>query len=239
MIFNGTDLSSLILVTAIGGRGLLGQEVIRTTVPGKDGSYPLRRYLKERPIPVDFVITNGETKSIREKVDELTPILRFDQDAPIVFPDEPGRTYYGALDGQPDWDEIKAIGRGRFHFLCSDPCKYGIEKTLSFGNSVNFNPGGNYKTFPKIEITFTATSSECKITHQSGKYVRVIKNFIVGDTLIIDFATGKITLNGSVSMQILDWVNSEFFTLSPGTQTLTVSPSGKGNSKVSWKPRWT
>ncbi|MFS0776267.1 distal tail protein Dit [Neobacillus sp. 3P2-tot-E-2] len=237
--FNGVDLSNLIKVKSIGGRGPLSQSVVRTTVPGKDGAYAQRKKIPERPIPVTFDITGASLTDIHQKVDSLNAILNTESDVPILFSDEAGKTYYGQLDGQPNWEEMRYKGRGSFNILCCDPCKYGAETSTTFVNTGSPNVSGNNKTFPKLEVTFTASATEYKITHvATGKYVRVIDTFVAGEVLGIDFATGKITLNGTVAMSILDWSNSEFFPLKPGANSLSVTPTSIANTKVLWKPRW-
>jgi predicted phage tail component-like protein len=237
--FNGVDLGNLIRVPYIGGRGPLAQNIIRTTVPGKNGSYPIRKTLPERSIPVEFMILGNSFEQLRQNVDTLNGILNVDFDAPITFTDEPGRVYFGQVDGEPDWEEFLKNGKGKITFLCCDPLKYSPQETnTSFANNTAYpNVSGTYKTYPRIEATFTAAATEFKITHtQQNKYVRVTRNFVAGDKLVIDFATGKITLNGNVTMPILDWVNSDFFTFQPGAQTLTVTPGT--TTKIFWKSRW-
>jgi phage-related protein len=98
---------------------------------------------------------------------------------------------------------------------------------------------GTYKTFPRIEATFTAAASEFKIEHtQKGEYVRVVRDFVEGDVLEIFFGSQKIVLNGIITMTSLDWANSDFFTLDPGAQTLTIEPVDVSDTKIYWKPRW-
>jgi len=240
MMFNGSDLTAILRVTSVGGRGALTQNIIRTSVPGREGSFRQRREIPEKVLPVSFVVVEAAKADLRNSVDALNLIFNVDSDVPIVFPDEPTVTYYGSLDGQPDWEEILAIGKGTINILCCDPFKYGAEVSVNFsGDQANPSVSGNHKTYPRVEATFTASATEFKVLHTpTNKYVRVIRNFVAGDILVIDFATGKITLNGLVAMPILDWVNSEFFQLGTGTQNVKVTPTSKATTKIFWRPRW-
>jgi predicted phage tail component-like protein len=240
IIYNGVDLSNRIDVTKIGGRGPLSQNVIRTSIPGMEGSYYQRRKLPERPIPVSFEMVGNSLEEVRQNVDDLNATLNSEIEVPIEFLDEPGKTYFGSLDGQPDWDELYFIGKGTINLLCCDPLKYGAEVFETFANDeATPNVDGTYKTFPRIEATFTAAASYFKVTHtQQNKHVRVNRDFVAGDVLEVDFRTGKIMLNGIVTMPLLAWETSDFFTLTPGAQTLNVEPSAVADTKIYWKPRW-
>lgn len=239
IIFSGINLEDYILVQDVGGRGPITVGNTHQSIPGRDGSITVGQALKSRMLWVKFAVKGESLVDLRQRVDVLNGLLYTTEDVPIQFTDEPGKTYYGRLDGSTDWEEIIYIGKGVFYLHCSDSLKYGSEMNAAFANdTVNLNVGGNYKTFPKFAVTFTAAASEFKFTHPSGKYVRLIRNFIAGDELEVDFKTGKITLNGSLSMPILDWANSQFFELTPGSQTLTVTPAAVASVNIYWQSRW-
>ncbi|MEW9503235.1 distal tail protein Dit [Jeotgalibacillus marinus] len=235
--FNGYDLTDLIQVTDINGRGPLSQTIISQSIPGKDGSFFQRRQLTERTLSVSFVVIADFLEDLRDKVDTLNSILITDKEVPIIFSDEPDKTYYGILEGDSDIDETVFIGQGTVSFLCSDPFKYGQETSIELEEETVVNVQGTYGTYPKLEVRFETQSDEFVITRSdTGQFVRIIRDFSPNDFLEVDFATGKIIINENVSMATLDWSNSDFFMLSPGSQEITISPST--NSKLIWTPRW-
>jgi predicted phage tail component-like protein len=210
------------------------------SIPGVPGGRLINTVTQVRTIKQHVFFKGADKPDLRKIEEEIAAWLITDEPVELVFDDEPDRVYFAVVDGSLDINELVNVGEGTITFICPDPYKYGAETNISFvNNAASPNVGGTYKTFPRIEATFTAAATEFKVTHaSSGKYVRVIKNFIVGDKLIIDFVKRKITLNGIVTMPILDWAKSDFFPLSVGTQTLNVTPTGKATVKIYWRPRW-
>lgn len=128
MIFNGVDLRDFIRVTDIAGRGPLSQTIIRQSISGKEGALFQRRKVLERVLSVSFMVVpkSRSLLDLREVVDTLNSILMTDKEVPILFLDEPDKTYYGILE-TANLDETVYIGQGTVSFLCSDPFKYGQE----------------------------------------------------------------------------------------------------------------
>jgi predicted phage tail component-like protein len=231
--FNGTVLP--VTVTEVLGRGPLVQEVTRVAIPGRSGSYYIKKRGLERPLFVRFMITNASSSAeLRTRVDELNGILDVPRPAPIVFSDEPGRTYYGILEGESDWEDIVRHGRGELPIICPDRHKYGTEKTVSGTTVTN---GGNAEASPIITANFSASADEYKIEHPDGGFVRVIYNFVSGDVLEIDLAKRKVTINDNLQMAAYDW-RSQPFVLMPGTNSLTATPSSGVSTSVKYRERW-
>jgi predicted phage tail component-like protein len=255
VLFNGTDLSDLIVVDPdkITGRGPLYQVITMQDISGRrNGSYFVRKKRPSRTLGVPFTLIGKSNIDKRQKVDELNNILYVPEPSSIVFEDESDKTYYGIIDGVPDWNEIVETGQGILPFTCPDPNKYGPSKTLTMGVSEGdtvvtlfadqaseyADYGAPVSALPVFNVTFDNPSSEYKITHvESGKYVRVIYDFVAGDTLIIDHKTRKITINDVTHMTALDWANSEFFELVTGNNHFTIT-DGVANTDITYIPRW-
>ena len=54
--FNGIDLSDIIRVTDISGRGPISPSIIRQSIPGKEGVLFQRREITERLLSVSFIV---------------------------------------------------------------------------------------------------------------------------------------------------------------------------------------
>lgn len=210
------------------------------SIPGLPGALHVNSVTEMKPIPVPVVIEKGTFTDLERAKEDLAAWLITDEPKPLVFDHDPKRTYYAYVEGSFDAEKLFEKERGVITFLCPDPYKYGAETNLSFANdSVVVNNTGNGKTQPWLNITFTASATEFKVQHAAkGEYVRVIRNFVAGDVLEIDFRTKKITYNGTVSMNLLDWANSKWFFLEPGSQTLNITPAAKTTTKIYWNPKW-
>jgi|GEM_PF-5753710 len=88
-----------------------------------------------------------------------------------------------------------------------------------------------------LNAVFTTTASELKIEKLSGEYVRIVKSFVAGDILIINFDTKEITVNGVNAKSYLD-INSIFFYLNSGDNILKITPDGVTDTAISYIPRW-
>ena len=206
-------------------------------VPGRQGSILFPRELADRRIELDCAFVGSSLADIRAKARDIAAWLHTDDRANLSFDDEAGKTYKGKLASAVDFDHIGKMGRFSLSFVC-EPLAYGSEATTNFtGDSATVANSGNYPAPAIIEATFTDAASEFKVT-LGTKYVRVVHGFALNDTLKIDTGTGAILINGSRTMDKLDWQNSIFFDLAVGANTLNITPTGKCTAKVKYTPRW-
>ena len=124
----------LFIVIEVNGRGPMSQETTRMTVPGHSGSYYQSRSSPERILEVRFFLNGQSLSGLQDKIDRLNDILNVDEPVPIIFADQPDKTFYGILDGDADWQEIQDKGIGTITFVCPDPHKYGREKTQTIND---------------------------------------------------------------------------------------------------------
>ncbi|WP_342489175.1 distal tail protein Dit [Cytobacillus sp. FSL W7-1323] len=235
MSFNGHVLP--IRIYRVGGRGPIEQEVIGQEKVNGPGAYFIKRRLKPRRLPVDFTIISSGLSDMRSKIDMLNSMLYVKEPVPIVFSDEPDKTYYGILNGEHDWDEIVYRGRDTLPFVCLDPFKYGTERSYTIDHGTILN-GGSVETCPTFEVVFTDSASEYVITHQeTGGFIRVIWNFVAGDRLIIDTSKRKVIINNNLRMPAYDWM-SRPFNLVPSSNSFAIAQSDFSTTKIKFTPKW-
>jgi len=234
--FNGVDLGEYLTVNNIDRSILPAQENTTINIPGRAGSLFVKKKDGSKPIPCEITIVEENSGLLRLKLNELASVLGTNTPSALIFSDEPTMTYYGIVDGQTDLDEIVAIGRGTITFLCPNPYKYETEtQAVSALGEVSPTVSGNVGTYPIAECTITADAAEYVIEHVAkAKKVRLISPFVIGDTISINFNTGKILINGLLRMTTYDFTNSRWFTLDPGANVLTVSD----DTTIKWRPAW-
>lgn len=234
MTFNGEVLP--LKISKVGGRGPLFQEVYRRSRVNADGSYFIKKRFPERPMPVDCALISENIDDMRVLVNRLNEILDVPKPVPIVFSDEPTMTYTGILEGLPDWDEFIYKGKGVLPFM-REPHKEGTERTYTVGASAITN-GGSKGSNPIFTITFTAPASEFKITHQeTGKYVKVVYDFVAGNTLIIDLRKRKVLIDNILQMTAYS-LDSQPFEILPGSNTFVITPTSAATTQITFKPKW-
>jgi predicted phage tail component-like protein len=122
-------------------------------IPGRAGGYLQSTDTDVRVLEVPVTIKGDNLQSIKE---DLATWLITDKPAPLVFDDEPDRTYYAVVDGSLDLDELVRRGQGVIRFICPDGYKYGAEHTYIIppGNNIfDVENKGTAEAEPKFKIT--------------------------------------------------------------------------------------
>lgn len=237
-IFNGISSDSFGIIVKDIKRPLLpDQNDNYLQIPGRHGSYLFNRELSDRIIEIDCVLAEDTIENLRDKLRQIAVWLYVDERKPLSFADELDKYYLAKLNGAIDVEQIIAIGQFTLRFRC-DPLAYGAEQQASFtDDTVTVTNEGTFEALPVFEATFTAAASEWKVT-LGPKYVRVVHSFQIGDTMEVNCATGAVLINGGRALDKLDWQNSVFFSLPPGTNTLEITPATVCTATVRFKPRW-
>lgn len=122
-------------------------------VPGMAGAYLSDTDTDVRVIEQPIYIKSKTKPELRKLEEDLASWLITEEPAPLIFEDEPDRTYYAVVDGSLDIEEVVRNGKGIITFLCPDPYKYGAEKEVTFESSASFDVEGTVETEPIIEVT--------------------------------------------------------------------------------------
>jgi predicted phage tail component-like protein len=206
-------------------------------IPGRHGSFLFSGELADRLIEVECVISKATLANLSAEIRNIAAWLYTTDRESLSFDDEPTLYYLAKTEGQIDLEQIASVGRFTITFRC-EPLAYGPEQQADFvSDQATINNPGTFEALPVFEAIFTAVAAEWKIT-LGAKYVRVLHDFQIGDTLEVNCATGAVLVNGVRAMDKLDWQNSEFFTLPPGENTLTITPAGVCTATTTFKPRW-
>ncbi|WP_367386947.1 distal tail protein Dit [Bacillus vallismortis] len=222
--FNGIDISPFFYVKSTTGRGVMSREVNTATIGNRPGGFFRGTRLPIRTITIDVLFAFSSEEELKKKQEELTYILHAEEPKPLIFHDEPDRIYYAIFESVSEGEEKDGFQQATLTFICPDPKKYGAaaESELNAGVQVFTNPG-YAEIEPKIECVFkeAATSYEVAILNGDGsvsKTIKVVYNFIAGDTLIVDSSKRKVTCSGKLIMTALQ-IQSEWFTLPPKVPT--------------------
>jgi predicted phage tail component-like protein len=207
-------------------------------VPGRQGSVLFPRELQDRYIDLDCAFIEKNFPDIRIRAREIAAWLHTVDRAILSFNDEPDRYYRGKLATQVDFEHMATMGQFSLTFRC-EPLAYGGEQNAYFVNGTAIvNNLGTYASPLVFAATFTGTAAEWKVTGPGDNYIRVVHDFQIGDTLEVNAATGAVLINGTRALDKLDWQNSRFFNLRVGLNDLTITPTGKCSTTVSWVPRY-
>nr|WP_289038288.1 distal tail protein Dit [uncultured Allobacillus sp.] len=200
MLFNGIDLSPYMRIKDIRGRGLINRRVNAITAPGMDGEYSELVETPAKLLEVEARITGVD---LRATIDDLNGILATDEPVPIVFPDEPEKTYYGIVEESSEDGELIHLNRHDATFIIrrSDPYKYGPEQSINFtSDTAIINNEGTAEAKPVIELTAKEPVTFAMVSN--GDEYNLVGTPADDDVQIVDAKTTVLYENGST---IDDW----------------------------------
>lgn len=237
LTFNGGKASDYALnVVSIGRDFLPPVKNNYLDIDGRNGSYFAGSTLDKKVITVPVNIVATSDLDLRNKARAIGGWLYTTEEVAFSFDDEPNLVYTGKVE-EASLEEVLRFGSGTLKFVCGKPTADGLAKSVTVTSGTAFTVGGTAPAFPTFTVSFTASATEWKVTNADGKYIRVVDNFVAGDTLVIDCSTGKITINGTVSMPTLD-IQSRFFSLKVGSNTLTITPTAVSTCTADYKEQW-
>lgn len=226
-----TDSTGSFKTLTVSGRGNQHNRFNTITIGGVDGVRETSKKLDPTDITVKFKLKDETNEGFIERVNRLKSLL-YHQQKLLRFTDE-DCFYYATVQAIEFEEEESNDLIGHIHFFCSDPYKYGSEINASIGTINNNTP---YEWIPSFEVTFTGTVNHLQILHrQTNKRLRVIYNFISGDTLLLDSITRKVAINGVTRMQTLT-PSSEWFNLIEGANSFTIS--SRASVRIKYRKRW-
>ena len=218
-------------------------------VPNRDGSYLFGRELSDRIIKVDCSVFTSALVDLRLSIRQISAWLFTRQRVQLIFDDEQDKYYMAKYDGAIGLNQITTDGEFSLIFRC-EPYAYSITPTqtqtvdavflfpnYATGVGLGISNLGTAPVFPKFTVTFTAPATEYKLLLVGTNYVRVVRNFIAGDILVIDHSISKITVNGVNAMLNLD-LSSRFFAVPLVGAQVTPSPIGVAQILVTFNGRW-
>lgn len=107
------------------------------TVKGRPGGYLSDVETEVLVIVVKFLIDGETAEILRKNAEDFADWLTTKQPQPLVFSDEPDRTYYAITEGSIDPDELVLYGITDVTFICPDPHKYGMTRTHTFTGDIH------------------------------------------------------------------------------------------------------
>lgn len=234
--FNGIDLSGYFTVNSISGRGVVGYDINTVTVVGRDGERYAGKYRPSRELEVSYTIPSENAENLREIIDELNAILNVTEPVPIVFSDEPDKTYFGVPEDASEDGEFVRWHQGEITFLCTDPYKYGPEREAEFpADVVTLRNNGSAEASPIFEMEVQKPITFAMIQNQNEEYQLVGRPVDEDSTeQVVDTKSSVLYENGSTidtwATATQDMVDSNFGNISGtmGSDSSGIRANGYG-----------
>lgn len=228
-VFNGinldeelTDENGSFITLTVSGRSNLTQKINTIEVPGMDGLIEQDgAKLEPREITVKYKISDRTNEGFRKRLDKLNSLLEGSKKE-LMFTDEDALFYATLLTNDIPEEESNNLV-GTITFLCSDPFKYGPEKTVeTTSDTFIVENEGTADANPIIELTATQKATFAMISNGEeynlvGKPSDVDQQLVDEKVVVLDEIGDTIDtwqpapgfngtfVNGSQGIQVGDW----------------------------------
>lgn len=235
MIFNDIDFGDYIKVEKVRDPLLPPILNLRREVPGKNGSLYKRNKLEPKNIEVEIRLIEKNRSKVKEKARTVSRLLYTKEPKKLRFKEEPDKYYLAILDSSTDLERFLFTGFSILTFVALDPIAYGETKTIDITNSPIILNEGTHSTTGTITVEITEATNNLQVTLQNtGEFIYVSHDFVVGDTILIDLEEEMIYKNGYSIMHDC-YLESDFFDIPTGEFQISVS---SGNATLEFTERW-
>lgn len=192
---NGTPLNQLVegyRHLTVTGRGLLGQSVKSTSVPGRRGVWVEDVSDDERQLEIKYKLEADTSSKMRDKFAKLNKILRTHASSgflEITFKDEPEYVYYGYFSGADAIEEKSLSIISKFTLLVPD----GYKKKRAQNSTGPVTLSDALEVLPEsITVTPIGTVNQVQIINGT-KVLSFSGSYVAGKDLVVTFGNEEVT----------------------------------------------
>lgn len=237
MSINGVPLNQLVdgyTHLTVTGRGLLGQTIKKSSVPGRRGVWVEDVSDDERQLEIKYKLEADTSSKMRDKFAKLNKILRTHTSSgflEITFKDEPEYVYYGYFSGVDAIEEKSLSIISRFTILIPD----GYKKKRAQNSTGLVTLSDALEVLPEsITVTPTGTVNQVQIINGT-KILSFSGSYVAGKDIVVTFGQEEVTAvyNGRNILSELDRFSPlEQFTVRNGD---TITAKNASVKKVVWR----
>lgn len=237
MSINGVPLNQLVegyRHLTVTGRGLLGQSVKSTSVPGRRGVWVEDVSDDERVLEIKYQLEAKSSAEMRDKFAKLNKILRTYASSgylEITFKDEPTFTYYGYYSDADDIEEKSLSVVSKFTLLVPD----GYKKKSAQNSTGLVSLSDASEVLPEsITVTPTGTVNQVQIINGT-KILSFSGSYVAGKDIVVRFGADEVTAtyNGrSILSELERFSPLEQFTVKNGD---TITAKNATVKNVVWR----
>lgn len=237
MSINGTPLNRLVdgyTHLTVAGRGLLGQTIKKSSVPGRRGVWVEDVSDDERQLEIKYKLEADTSSKMRDKFAKLNKILRTHASSgflEITFKDEPEYVYYGYFSGADEIEEKSLSIISKLTLLVPD----GYKKKQAQNSTGPIALSDALEVLPEsITVTPTGTVNQVQIINGT-KVLSFSGSYVAGKDLVVTFGNEEVTAvyNGRNILSELERFSPlEQFTVKNGD---TITAKNSVVKRVVWR----
>lgn len=202
----------------VSGRGIVGQTVKTTAVPGRRGVWVDDVSDDERELVVKYRLTADSSSQLRDRFAQLNKVLRTVAPSGFLelsFKDEPNFIYYGYFSGADEVEETSLTVVSKFTLLVPD----GYKKKRSQTSTGAITLTDALEVLPeRLTVTPTATVNQLQIVN-GDKVLSFRGAYAPGQNLVITWGADEVTITyggRSILSELERFSPLELFTLKNG-----------------------
>lgn len=237
MTFNGIDPRSLVpgilsIKTAVDA-GMPPKTVNMETM--QRGAAYAGYQFGARPIKVSINVGARSRQASLEAVRLLAGWAHSEMPMPLVLPHEPDKYYLAICTGMSDKTFQGTFVVVDVSFLASDPHAYDLApSTASFGAA--FSVGGTAPIQPLLTITASKNVTDARFVLDTDQYIQLRGTIKKNEVVALDCAARTVKIGSQLRPTLLDYIETRWFVLSPGTHAITSTAAG--TSEILWHNAW-
>ena len=239
-IFNGVDLSNVVVIENI-KRSLFPLKSVRSiSMPGADGEYVFGSSYGIRKISVDFRIVEDTYEEVLETKLYLASVLGERLPKKLELKDFHHLNIYNLaiLSSEIELDKNLDTLSGTLDFICHNPFNFSDNEISHNINSTPKTVVNNGVTIsPKITINVvTEINDFVNIVTNDGQNLKLMGPFLAGSNFVFEDYTLRI--NGNLSNLRINLDESSFIFLKRGSTNVSITGQGSSVCTLSFKEQY-
>lgn len=219
LVYGGNDLSGLCTAQVV-GRSLNSVGVEAMRVAGRAGAVSVDSWVPPEDVRVRLMLDPGYdpgTLGLSDARHRLRSWLGQPGGGRLVLPDDPELEYRDAfLVDAGDWTQLFEDGECVVTFTLLDPVAWGLKR---YERGESFAVGGTWHTWPSFSLMASAGGAVEVHDAGSGRFVRVERSFLGGESVVINCDNESVTIDGA-DARVAVTLQSDFFAVGPGSVAL-------------------
>lgn len=223
MIFNGVDVSELMIITKRDRQAIASPIINTNNLKSVNGIHFLSKKHASKIITIQATIVGD----VLRKIDEINKLFNVSEPKKLILKDQPDRFYLAMLDSEYTPSSSVNVATIELKFNVFSGVAYSInEKTARrVRNQLIFENTGSHSVFPVFEFTTVSNIKMISFVHPNKKA------FIIGESsgkveipagvnVRVDFSKNLILLGNT--RRIYSHVNSHNFSIEPGNTEIGI-----------------
>lgn len=236
MIYNGHDLSDVLMIEKVNNAPIPGVTITTQSAPGRNGARFVSKNIGTRTIQMDVVVAGQTRTEYMERVRDIAKIL--------ITPDVaklsglPGdECFYNAVLSKWTMQKLMTIGKGSIEFFCADPYAYRMARALPLNETIAVL-GTVYAQGVITQVVNEAMEGDITFTLDgTTRSITILGPFALDDRIEIDTFKGYATLNGANCMDRVS-VLSDWFELPADACKIVTAPDTLEGGHYTYLERW-